>query len=202
MERMVTSSSAAFYAQLASRDETNHSEFFTEAITSSSLSRTEVLMSKAASHIPEGYHSVTPQLILDNAAQSIDWYKKAFGAEEIGRSTGPDGKIMHAELKIGNARIMVNDAMAGHKGPKALGGTPISLWLYVENSDTVFNRAVSAGAKVQMPLADQFWGDRAGSVVDPAGHSWWIATRTEDLAKAEIERRAQEFFAQMAQPTR
>jgi len=95
---------------------------------------------------------------------------------------------------------MVNDAMMGGKAPNALGGSPASLWLYVENSDTLFDRAVGAGAKVQMPLADQFWGDRGGAVSDPSGYTWWIATRKEDLSRTEIQQRAAEFFKQMAQP--
>ena len=158
-------------------------------------------MAKAAKAVPEGYHTITPQLTVDNAAQTIDWYKRALGAEEMSRSVGPDGKIMHAELTIGDSRFMVNDAMMGAKGPKALGGSPASLWLYVEDSDALFTRAVGAGAKVQMPLADQFWGDRGGAVADPAGYTWWIATRKEDLTPVEIQQRAAEFFKQMAQPT-
>ena len=158
-------------------------------------------MAKAASPVPAGYHTVTPQLTLDNAAQTIDWYKKALGAEEVSRHASPDGKIMHAELKIGDSRIMVNDVMPGMKGPKAFGGSPASLWLYVENCDALFDRAVGAGAKVQMPMADQFWGDRGGAVADPAGYTWWIATRKEDVPPAEMERRATEFFKQMAQTT-
>ena len=156
-------------------------------------------MAKAKSFVPEGFHTLTPQLVLDDAAQTIDWYTKALGAQEVSRSVGPDGKIMHAELKIGDSRFMVNDAMMGTRGPKALGGSPASLWLYVQDSDALFNKAVAAGAKVQMPLADQFWGDRAGSVTDPAGYSWWIATRKEDLTPTEIRQRAEEFFKQMAQ---
>ena len=156
-------------------------------------------MSKASSPIPEGFHTVTPALALDNAAQTIEWYKKAFAAEEVSRNLGPDGKIMHAELKIGNSRMMVSDVMEGMKGPKAFGGSPIALWLYVENSDALFDRAVAAGANVQMPMADQFWGDRAGAVADPAGYTWWIGTRKETLTSAEINERAQEFFKQMAQ---
>jgi PhnB protein len=158
-------------------------------------------MAKAAKPVPEGYHTITPQLTLDNAAQAIDWYKKALGAEEISRSAGPDGKIMHAEVKIGNSRVMLNDVMMGQKGPQAFGGSPASLWLYVENSDALFNRAVAAGAKVQMPLADQFWGDRGGAVTDPAGYIWWIATRKEDLTHAEMQQRAADFFKQMPEPT-
>jgi PhnB protein len=155
-------------------------------------------MAKAAKAIPEGYYSITPQLTLDNAAQMLDWYKKAFGAQEISRSLGPDGKIMHAEVQIGNARFMCNDVMMGMKGPKGFGGSPMSLWLYVDNSDNVFNTAVREGAVVQMPLADQFWGDRGGAVADPAGYTWWIATRKEDLTHDEIRQRADEFFKQMA----
>jgi PhnB protein len=157
-------------------------------------------MANAAKPVPEGFHTITPQLVLDNAAQTIDWYKEAFGAEELSRSVGPDGKVMHAELRIGDSRFMVNDAMMGGKAPNALGGSAASLWLYVENSDTLFNRAVGAGAKVQMPLADQFWGDRGGAVSDPSGYTWWIATRKEDLSRTEIQQRAAEFFKQMAQP--
>ena len=157
-------------------------------------------MAKAAKAVPDGYHTITPQLTLDDAAQTIEWYKRALGAEEVGRSVGPDGKIMHAELRIGNSRFMVNDVMMG-KGPKAFGGSPASLWLYVENCDALFNRAVGAGAKVQMPMADQFWGDRGGAVTDPAGYTWWIATRKEDLTPAEMQARSEEFFKQMAQPT-
>jgi PhnB protein len=155
-------------------------------------------MAKAAKPVPEGYHGITPQLTLDNAAQTIDWYKKAFGAEELSRSAGPDGKIMHAELKIGNSRFFLNDPMMGQKGPQAFGGSPASFWLYVENSDALFNRAVGAGATVQVPIDDQFWGDRGGAVADPAGYTWWITTRKEDLTQAEIMKRAEEFFKQMA----
>src|SRR5207244_4166178 len=104
-------------------------------------------MAKAKSPIPEGFHTVTPQLTLDNAAQAIDWYKKGLGAEELSRAVGPDGKIMHAELRIGNSKFMVNDPMMGGKGPKAFGGSPASLWVYVEDCDTLFNRAIKAGAK-------------------------------------------------------
>jgi PhnB protein len=156
-------------------------------------------MAKAAKAVPDGYHSITPQLALDNAAEALEWYKQALGAEELSRSLGPDGKVMHAEFKIGNSRVMVHDAMQGQKGPKALGGSPASLWLFVEDSDALYNRAVKAGATVQMPLDNQFWGDRAGAVTDPAGYSWWIATRKEDLTQAEMDERAAAFFKQMAQ---
>ena len=123
-------------------------------------------MTKAKSPIPKGYHAVTPQLTLDNAAQAIDWYKKGLGAEEGKRAVGPDGKIMHSELRIGDSRIMVNDAMMGAKGPKAIGGSPVSLWIYVADADSLFNRALSAGAQPaggpMGKMADQFWGDRCG----------------------------------------
>ena len=158
-------------------------------------------MAKAAKPVPEGYHTITPSLTLDNAAQTIEWYKKALGAEEVSRSDGPDGKIMHAELKIGDSRFMMNDVMMGGKGPQAFGGSPASLWLFVPDSDALFNRATSAGAKVHMPLDNQFWGDRAGAVTDPAGYTWWIATRKEDLTQTEMQQRAVEFFKQMAQAT-
>ena len=157
-------------------------------------------MAKAKSFVPEGFRTLTPHLTLDDAARTIDWYKKAFGALELGRSLGPDGKIMHAELQIGDSRFYANDVMQG-KGPKGHGGSPAAFWLYVENSDALFNQAVGAGATVQMPMADQFWGDRAGAVADPEGYSWWIATRKEDLTQAEIHQRADEFFKQMAEST-
>jgi PhnB protein len=155
-------------------------------------------MAKAAKAVPEGFQTITAQLVLDNAAQTIEWYKRAFGAEEVSRSLGPDGKVMHADIKIGTSRFMVNDPMPGSKGPKELGGSPASLWLYVNDSDALFNQAVKAGGKVYMPLDNQFWGDRAGAISDPNGYTWWIATRKEDLSQAEIKQRADEFFKQMA----
>src|SRR5205807_7908696 len=109
----------------------------------------EVGMTKAKKAVPEGHHTVTPHLILDNAAPAIDWYKKALGALEVARAVGPDGKIMHAEIRVGDSLIMLNDEMGGGKSAKAIGGSPVCLWLYVENCDTLFNRAVSAGGKVR-----------------------------------------------------
>jgi PhnB protein len=156
-------------------------------------------MAKGTKPIPKGYHSITPQLTLDNAAQSIDWYTRAMGAEELGRSEGPDGKIIHAELRFGDSRVIVNDVIPGHgKGPQGYGGSPANLWLYVPDGDAVFSRAVSAGAKVQVPMTDQFWGDRAGALTDPAGYVWWIATHKEDLSRAEIEERGEATFKQPA----
>ncbi len=163
-------------------------------------------MAKAKNAVPEGYHTVTPHLTLDNAAQAIEWYKKALGAEEGPRAVGPDGKIMHTELRIGNSRIMMNDAMMGSKGPKAIGGSPASLWVYVEDCDALFNRAVAAGAEVMSgpmgQMQDQFWGDRCGTFTDPHGYRWTIATRKEDLTPQEMEQRRAEWMKRFAaQPT-
>ena len=159
-------------------------------------------MAKAKHSVPEGFHTVTPQLILDNAAQAIEWYKKALGAQEISRALSPDGKIMHADLKIGNSHVMMNDAMMGGKGPQALGGSPISLWVYVEDVDALFNRAVAAGAKPHGPMgqvSDQFWGDRTGTFMDPAGYQWTIATHKEDLTPEEMKQRQDAFMKNFAQ---
>jgi len=155
-------------------------------------------MAKAAKPIPEGYHTVTPHLVLDNTAEALEWYKKALGAAELSRSVGPDGKVMHAEIRIGDSRIMMNDAMGGGKAIGAFGGSPVSLWLFVEDCDSLFKRAVAAGGTVGMEMADQFWGDRCGSIIDPFGYSWSIATRKEDVTQQEMERRAQDFFKQFA----
>ena len=159
-------------------------------------------MAKAKSPIPEGFHTVTPQLTLDNCADAIDWYKKALGAQEISRAVGPDGKIMHAELKIGDSKIMVNDAMMGGRGPKAMGGSPISLWVYVDDCDALFNGAVKAGAQVvpgpMGAVTDQFWGDRSGTLTDPHGYQWTIATHKEDLTPQEMQQRQDAFMKQFA----
>ena len=159
-------------------------------------------MAKARSAVPAGFHTVTPQLTIDNATQALDWYKRALGAEEVMRAPGPDGKIMHAEIRIGNSLIMLNDEMGGAKSAKALGGSPASLWLYVENCDALFNRAVAAGARVSPgpmgQLQDQFWGDRSGTFTDPHGYQWTIATRKEDLTPEEIGQRQDEFMKQFA----
>jgi PhnB protein len=139
---------------------------------------------------------------MQNAAAAIEWYTKALGAEEVARALGPDGRIMHAEIRVGDSLIMLNDAMGGAQTPKALGGSPVSLWVYVEDCDALFNRAVAAGAAVSRgpmgALADQFWGDRTGTVIDPEGYSWTIATRKEDLTDAEIRQRMDAFMAQFA----
>ncbi len=159
-------------------------------------------MAKAKKAVPEGHHTITPQLTLENAAQAIDWYKKALGATELGRAVGPDGKIMHAELRIGDSLFMLNDAMMEGKGPKAYGGSPASLWVYVEDADALFNRAVAAGAQVgpgpMGKMSDQFWGDRCGMFTDPHGYRWTIATRKEDLTPQEMKQRQDEFMKQFA----
>jgi len=164
-------------------------------------------MAKAKKAVPEGHHTVTPHLILDNAAKAIEWYRQALGAEEVTRAVGPDGRIMHAEIRIGDSLIMLNDEMGGGKSPKAIGGSPASLWLYVEDCDALFNRAVAAGAQAAPgpmgKMTDQFWGDRSGTVTDPHGYTWTIATRKEDLTPQELKQRADEFMKSFAaaQPT-
>ena len=158
-------------------------------------------MAKAKSPIPEGFHTVTPQLTLDNASRAIDWYKKAFGAVEVSKAVGPDGKVMHADLKIGNSHVMMNDVMGEEgKGPKAFGGSPASLWLYVQDCDALFKRAVAAGGKVTEhgEMTDQFWGDRSGTFIDPYGYTWSIATHKEDLTPQEMKHRQDEFMKQFA----
>ncbi len=159
-------------------------------------------MAKAKSAIPQGLHSVTPHLILDDAGATIEWYRRAFGAEELGRAVGPDGKIMHAEIRIGNSVVYVNDPMGGGKGPKALGGSPVGLWIYTEDADGLFRRALEAGAtQAGGPMGqmqDQFWGDRCGTLIDPVGFHWTIATRKEDLTPAEMQQRQEEFMKQFA----
>ena len=159
-------------------------------------------MAKAKKPVPEGHHTVTPHLILDNAAKAIDWYKKAFGATELSRSAGPDGKIMHAQIRIGDSLIFLNDEMGSGKSARTMGGSPISLWIYVEDCDALFNRAVAAGARVAPgpmgQLADQFWGDRTGTFNDPHGYQWTIATRKEDLGPQEINQRMDEFMKNFA----
>ncbi len=151
---------------------------------------------KAKSAIPEGHYTVTPQLTLDNTAEALDWYVNAFGAREISSFKDDKGRILHAEIQIGNSRIMMNDVMQG-KGPRAFGGSPASLYLYVEDSDALFNRAIGAGGRVHGnmgAMADQFWGDRSGTFVDPFGYQWTIATRKEDLTPQEMEQRAADWM--------
>jgi PhnB protein len=158
-------------------------------------------MKKSTQPVPEGFHTVTPSLIVRNGAQAIEFYKKALGAEEIMRMAGPDGKIGHAELKIGDSIIFLTDENpAMHcMSPQTLGGVASSLYLYVADVDTAFQRAIDAGGKATMPVTDMFWGDRFGNFVDPYGHNWGLSTHTRDMTEQEIEEGAKAFHAQMAQ---
>jgi len=146
----------------------------------------------AAKHIPAGYHSVTPYLIVKGAANAIDFYKKVFGATELMRFAGPGGTIGHAEIKIGDSPIMLADEhpQMGYRSPASLGGTPVSIMLYVDDVDKVVDGAVKAGANLERAVADQFYGDRNGTIHDPYGHVWTIATHQEDVSQEEMERRA------------
>jgi PhnB protein len=143
--------------------------------------------------VPQGMHSVTPHLICAGAADAIEFYKKAFGAVEVARLPGPGGKLMHAMIRIGDSAVMLVDEMPewGALGPKSLKGSPVTVHLYVENADATIERAVKAGAKVTMPLADQFWGDRYGKLEDPFGHHWSVATHVRDVSTEEMQRAMQ-----------
>ena len=154
----------------------------------------------ATQPIPEGYSTISPYLAVDDAAEAIEYYKKAFGAEETVRMDAPDGKIGHAELKIGDSHVMLSDPFpqASTTPPKELGGTSASIFMYVEDVDAVVQKAVDAGATVTMEVEDQFWGDRFGSITDPFGHIWSIATHVEDLTPEEIEERGKAAMAAMA----
>jgi PhnB protein len=155
----------------------------------------------AVKPIPEGYHTVTPYLAVDDAAEAIEYYKKAFGAKERVRMEAPNDKIGHAELEIGDSLVMLSDPFpqqATTSTPKELGGTSTSVFLYVEDVDAVVKRAVEAGATITMEVADQFWGDRFGSVQDPFGHCWSIATHVEDVPPEEIAERAKNAMAAMS----
>jgi PhnB protein len=156
-------------------------------------------MAEKVAAIPQGYHTITPSLALRDAARAIEFYKKAFGAEERLRMPGPDGKLMHAELKIGTSLIMLGEEMPdmGVRSPQALGGTPVSFYLYVQDVDEFFSRAVAAGAKPIMPLTDMFWGDRMGKLEDPFGHTWAPAQHIKDMTPEEMKRAQDAFFAQM-----
>ncbi len=142
-----------------------------------------------AKPIPEGFHTITPHLILDDAKRAIEFYKKAFGAEECVRMASPDGsKIMHAEMKIGDSRLMLADEFPemGIRAPKTFGGSPVTVHLYVADTDATMDKAAKAGAKVTMPPMDAFWGDRYGKLEDPFGHQWSVATHKEDLTPEQI----------------
>ena len=158
-------------------------------------------MKNGVKAIPDGYHTLTPHLVVKDASKAIEFYKKAFGAEEIRRVPGPDGKsLMHAELKIGDSRLFLVDEFPemNCRGPQSIGGTPVTIHIFVEDVDAAFNKAVATGAQVAMPLADMFWGDRYGVLTDPFGHAWSMATHKEDLTPEEIGQRAQAAFSECA----
>jgi PhnB protein len=147
--------------------------------------------------IPEGYHTVTPSLVVREGAKALEFYRRAFGAEEKMRMPGPDGGIMHAEFRIGDSNIMLNDEMPdmGAKSPQSYGGTPVKFYVYVENVDAAWKRAVDAGAKPLVPLQDMFWGDRMGCVEDPFGHSWNLAQHIADPSPEEMRKGQEAFFS-------
>jgi PhnB protein len=154
----------------------------------------------AVKPVPEGYHTLAPYLAVDNAAEAIDYYKEAFGAKERVRMEAPGGRIGHAELEIGDSVVMLSDPFpqASTKSPKELGGSSVSVFMYVEDVDAVVKQAVDAGATVLMEVADQFWGDRFGTVQDPFGHTWSVATHVEDVPPEEIAERAKAAMADMS----
>jgi PhnB protein len=155
----------------------------------------------AVKPIPEGYHTLTPFLTVRDAIRAIEFYKQAFGAEERGIAKGPDGKVMHAELKIGDSIIMLSDEFPdfGAVSPLSSGGAGMGLHIYVDNVDGAFDRAVKAGAQVEMPVSDQFWGDRYGKLKDPFGHKWSIATHTKDMSQDEMKHAMDEAMQKMGQ---
>lgn len=156
-------------------------------------------MSTNVRPIPEGYHSVSPSLTCRDAAAAIDFYKKVFGASEVMRMSGPGGKIMHAEMKIGDSHVFLNDEVPGMAtAPSPSAPIAVSIFVYTEDVDSVEKRALAAGATSTMPVQDMFWGDRYGKFVDPFGHAWAVATHVEDVAPEEMERRQKEWMEQMA----
>jgi PhnB protein len=150
--------------------------------------------------VPDGYHTATPVLIVDDGARALEFYSKALGAKENMRSSEPGGKIMHAEFQLGDSRFMLTDEFPnmGGRSPKSLGGTSAAIFLYVADTDAVYHQAVAAGATSIAPPTDMFWGDRHARIRDPFGHEWSIATHKEDLTPEETQKRAKEFYAQMA----
>lgn len=151
-----------------------------------------------AKPIPDGYHSVTPYLVVKGAARALEFYQKAFNAKELYRLEGPGGSIGHCEFQIGNSRMMLADEMQGSlsRSPDALGGTPIGLCIYVEDVDALFKQAIAAGGKEVRPVTDQFYGDRSGTLRDPCGHLWTVATHKEDVSPEEMNRRLAEMMKQ------
>jgi PhnB protein len=155
-------------------------------------------MAKAKRAVPEGYSTVTTSLTVHDAPAALTWYAKVLGGEERSRSLGPDGRVHHSELRIGNSLLMINDAVMGSKSAKELGGSPAHLYVYVENCDPMYEAAVKNGATVVMPIGDMFWGDRCGTIIDPFGYQWTLATRKEDLTDAETAERQKAWFAEHA----
>lgn len=147
--------------------------------------------------IPAGHHTVAPYLAIKNGAQALEFYKKAFGATEMFKLILPDGRLGHAEIRLGDSVIMLSDEFPEHggKAPQTLGGSPVSIHLYVENVDSFFQKAVAAGAKERKPVMDQFYGDRSGQLEDPFGHLWWVGTHKEDVPPEELQKRVQSMFA-------
>ncbi len=149
----------------------------------------------AVAPIPAGYHAVTPYLIVKDAVKALDFYKRAFGATELLRLDNPDGTIAHGEFRIGDSPVMFAEAMDTYRDPQAIGGSPVSFMIYVTDVDRVFAQAIAAGGTEQRPLANQFYGDRTGTLVDPFGHVWTIATHVEDLTQAQIDERFRKMVA-------
>jgi PhnB protein len=156
-----------------------------------------------AKAIPAGFHTLTPHLTVRDADRALEFYKNALGAEVLNVARMPDGKVMHAALQIGDSKLMLNDEFPemGGLSPLSTGGTGVTIHIYTENVDDLFNRAISAGAKVKMPLMDQFWGDRYGMVTDPFGHSWSLATHVKDMSPEEMQRAQDEAMAKMGPPS-
>jgi uncharacterized glyoxalase superfamily protein PhnB len=150
--------------------------------------------------IPEGYTTITPYLVVDGAAEAIAWYQRALGAEERFRMPGPDGRVMHAEIKVGNSVVMLGDSnvKTGCKGPKVYGGSPVSFYTYVGDVDAAFARAIKAGGKQTMPVTDMFWGDRMGAFEDPFGHAWTLASHVRDLTPEQMAAGQKEWMEKMA----
>jgi len=149
--------------------------------------------------IPDGFHTITPHLICKDAPKAIDFYKRAFDATELSRTTGPNGTIMNAQVRIGDSIFMLMEENLEWeaRSPQSLNGTPVSIHLYVEDADKTFGRAIAAGASVKCAIDDMFWGDRYGTLADPFGHSWNVATRVKDLTDAEAKRASDEFFSKL-----
>ena len=148
--------------------------------------------------IPDGFTTVTPSLVMKDSNKAIEFYKKALGAQELMRMPGPDGKIMHAEIKVGNSHVMMNDEIMGSKSPETLGGSPVSFYLYVEDCDSSHKKAIAAGCKEIMAPADMFWGDRMGCVADPFGYKWNFSTHVKDMTPEEIKKGQDEWMKTMA----